>query len=82
MIQFGMRVHDLCPKGPLLTVLDSIHDADIKHVQLAFGKSVSDYDFSVGHYTLVGRNIHDFTDKNSVLKTLHFTFHGKRKLID
>ena len=28
MIQFGMRVHDLCPKGPLLTVLDSIHDAD------------------------------------------------------
>ena len=32
MIQFGMRVHDLCPKGPLLTVLDSIHDADIKHV--------------------------------------------------
>ena len=51
MIQFGMRVHDLCPKGPLLTVLDSIHDADIKHVQLAFGKSVSDYNFSTGHYS-------------------------------
>ena len=51
MIQFGMRVHDLCPKGPLLTVLDAISEAEIKHVQLAFGKSVSDYDFSVGHYS-------------------------------
>lgn len=51
MIQFGMRVHDLCPKGPLLSVLDSISSAEIRNVQLAFGKSVSDYDFSPGHYS-------------------------------
>jgi len=51
MIEFGMRVHDLCPKGPLLTVLDAISDANIRNVQLAFGKSVSDYDFSTGHYS-------------------------------
>ena len=51
MIEFGMRVHDLCPKGPLLTVLDTISDANIRNVQLAFGKSVSDYDFSTGHYS-------------------------------
>ncbi|MDO4805255.1 MAG: sugar phosphate isomerase/epimerase family protein [Lachnospiraceae bacterium] len=51
MIQFGMRVHDLCPKGPLLGVLDAIHDADIRNVQLAFGKSVSDYDLTPGHYS-------------------------------
>lgn len=51
MIQYGMRVHDLCPKGPLATVLDSIESHGLKHVQLAFGKSVSDYDFSPGHYS-------------------------------
>lgn len=51
MIQFGMRVHDLCPKGPFLTVLDAISEANIRNVQMAFGKSVSDYDFSTGHYS-------------------------------
>ena len=67
MIQFGMRVHDLCPKGPLLTVLDSIHDADIKHVQLAFGKSVSDYNFSTGHYSAgFGNYIRRELDKRDI----------------
>ena len=54
MIQFGMRVHDLCPKGPLLSVLDSIHDADIKHVQLAFGKLRMDgYGLIIASSTMV-----------------------------
>lgn len=51
MIQYGMRVHDLCPKGPLTSVLDSIESHGLRHVQLAFGKSVTDYDFSPGHYS-------------------------------
>ena len=51
MIDFGMRCHDLAPKGPLTEVLDAVKNASIPHIQLAFGKSVSDYDFSVGHYS-------------------------------
>ncbi|MEE3456592.1 MAG: sugar phosphate isomerase/epimerase, partial [Lachnospiraceae bacterium] len=68
MIDFGMRCHDLAPKGPLTEVLDAVKNASIPHIQLAFGKSVSDYDFSVGHYSagfgnyirreLDARNIH------------------------
>ncbi|MBR2528370.1 MAG: sugar phosphate isomerase/epimerase [Blautia sp.] len=51
MIQFGMRCHDLCPKGPLTQMLDQVQEKGIRHIQLAFGKSVSDYDFSPGHYS-------------------------------
>ncbi|MCR5293911.1 MAG: sugar phosphate isomerase/epimerase [Lachnospiraceae bacterium] len=68
MIEFGMRCHDLCPKGPLLEVLDKVQEANLTHIQLAFGKSVSDYDFQTGHYSagfghylrkeLEARNIH------------------------
>ena len=48
---FGMRGHDICPKGPLTEVLDTIQARGIKRIQLALGKSVSDYDFSPGHYS-------------------------------
>ena len=51
MIQYGMRAHDLCPKLPLTEVLDTVRAHNIRHIQLAFGKSVSDYDFSTGHYS-------------------------------
>ena len=51
MIQFGMRGHDICPKGPLTQVLDSFEALGIEHIQLAPGKSFSDYDFSAGHYS-------------------------------
>ena len=68
MIEFGMRCHDLTPKGPLTEVLDKVNAASIRHIQLAFGKSVNDYDFSPGHYSagfgnyirreLLARDIH------------------------
>ena len=51
MIQYGMRCHDICPKAPLLEVLDTVRDNGIRHIQLALAKSVSDYDFSTGHYS-------------------------------
>ena len=68
MIQFGMRGHDICAKGPVLSVLDSFERLGVRHVQLAPGKSFADYDFSPGHYSsglgyflgreLAARNIH------------------------
>ena len=50
-IQFGMRCHDLCPKGPLTQVLDTVQANGIRHIQLAPGKSISDCDFSGGTYS-------------------------------
>lgn len=68
MIQFGMRGHDICPKGPLTEVLDRFKAMRIEHIQLAPGKSFNDYDFSAGHYStglgwylgreLAARNLH------------------------
>ena len=51
MIDFGMRCHDICPKGPYTEVLDKVKSLGVNNIQLAFGKSVSDYDFSLGHYS-------------------------------
>ena len=50
MIQFGMRVHDLCGKGSITEVLDKVQELDIHYVQLAMSKSFNDVDTSVGHY--------------------------------
>jgi len=68
MIQFGMRVHDICGKGTVTEVLDKVQDLGIKYIQLAMSKSFSEVDTSVGHYNaglgdyvgaeLEKRNIH------------------------
>ncbi len=50
-MNYGMRCHDLCPKGKLTEVLDTVRDHRISQIQLAFGKSISDYDFDYGHYS-------------------------------
>ncbi len=47
----GMRTHDLCPKGDIDTVFDTIKANDIHMVQLAFQKSIAGYDFGPGHYS-------------------------------
>ena len=51
MIDYGMRCHDICDKAPFLDVLDTVQGQNIHHIQLAMSKSVSDYDFSTGHYS-------------------------------
>lgn len=51
MIQFGMRCHDLCKKQEMLKVFDEVQAHGIHHIQLAMGKSFSDYDTSYGHYS-------------------------------
>lgn len=51
MIQFGMRVHDVCPKGEMQSVLDNTAALGVRHIQLAMGKSFSDVNTTPGHYS-------------------------------
>lgn len=51
MIQFGIRAHDFCGPGPAEKVFDQLKEGGIRHIQLAFEKSISGYDFSAGHYS-------------------------------
>lgn len=50
-INAGMRCHDLCPKMEMEKLFPVVKENHIKQIQLAFGKSISNYDFSVGHYS-------------------------------
>lgn len=51
MLQFGMRAHDCCPPLPAEECFDTLAANGLRHIQLAFEKSISDYDFSTGHYS-------------------------------
>ena len=51
MIQYGMRAHDFSGPKPLTEFLDGLAAGGIRHIQLAFEKCFSDYDFSTGHYS-------------------------------
>lgn len=51
MIQYGMRAHDICKKGAVKEVLDRVESLGVHYIQLAMGKSFSDIDSSVGHYS-------------------------------
>ncbi len=50
-MNYGMRCHDICPKGDIDTVLDAVRDNRINQIQLALGKSIAGYDFNYGHYS-------------------------------
>lgn len=50
-MNYGMRCHDLCKKADIDTVLDTVKENGIRRIQLAFGKSISGFDFSAGHYS-------------------------------
>lgn len=47
----GMRCHDLCPKMEMEQVFAQVKANGIHQIQLAFGKSISNYDFTTGHYS-------------------------------
>lgn len=51
MIQFGMRAHDFCAPGNMVAVFDQLGEGKFRHIQLALTKSITDYDFSYGHYS-------------------------------
>ena len=50
-MNYGMRCHDICPKGDINTVFDTVKTNGIHQIQLAFGKSISGFDFGPGHYS-------------------------------
>lgn len=50
MIQYGMRVHDICGKGTITEVLDQVKALGIHHIHLAMGKSFGDVKTSAGYY--------------------------------
>lgn len=63
----GMRCHDLCPKMELEKVFAEVKANGIHQIQLAFGKSVSNYDFTTGHYSPgFGRYIASELSKNDI----------------
>lgn len=67
MLSFGMRCHDICPKMPMEELFQEVRANQIDQIQLAFGKSISDYDFSVGHYSPgFGRYIASLLEKNQI----------------
>ncbi|MGI5947932.1 MAG: sugar phosphate isomerase/epimerase family protein [Lachnospiraceae bacterium] len=67
MLSFGMRCHDICPKMPMEELFQEVRANQIDQIQLAFGKSISDYDFSVGHYSAgFGRYIASLLEKNQI----------------
>lgn len=67
MLSFGMRCHDICPKMPMEELFQEVRANQIGQIQLAFGKSISDYDFSVGHYSPgFGRYIASLLEKSQI----------------
>lgn len=50
-MNFGMRCHDICPKGDVDSVLNAVEEMGIHQIQLALGKSIAGYDFGPGHYS-------------------------------
>lgn len=50
-MNYGMRCHDICPKTDIDTLLDTVKENGICQIQLAFGKSISGFDFGPGHYS-------------------------------
>ena len=63
----GMRCHDLCPKMEMEKLFARVREHDIRQIQLAFGKSISDYDFAAGHYSSgFARTIARELEKNKI----------------
>ncbi len=66
-INAGMRCHDLCPKMEMEQLFEEVKANGIHQIQLAFGKSISNYDFSVGHYSAgLARYVGSLLEKNDV----------------
>ncbi len=50
-IQFGLRGHDLLGATEFLTLVDGLKEYEINSIQLAFGKAISDIDFTTGNFS-------------------------------
>ena len=63
----GMRCHDLCEKMEMEKVFQLAKENGVHQIQLAFAKSISNYDFTTGHYNPgFARYIKEQLDKNEI----------------
>ncbi len=66
-MSFGMRGHDLGGKQNFSQFLEKVKENNINFVQLAFKKSITDIDFSLGNYNPgLGFFIKNNLDKNDI----------------
>lgn len=64
---FGMRAHDLGGKQTFDQLIDKLKEYDIHDIQLAFKKSITDIDFTTGHYNPgLGRYISKRLSENDI----------------
>ena len=64
---FGMRAHDLGGKQTFDQLIDKLTEHKINDIQLAFKKSITDIDFSTGHYNPgLGRYISKRLSDNNI----------------
>ena len=47
----GMRCHDICPKMEMEKLFEQVKESGVRQIQLALGKSISNYDFTTGRYS-------------------------------
>lgn len=50
-MNYGMRCHDICQPGSVDAVGKAVKENGILQIQLALGKSFSEYNFNCGHYS-------------------------------
>jgi len=72
-VNFGIRGHDLGGKQSFNDFLAKVSKNNIEQVQLAFKKSISDIDFSVGHYN---PGLAHFISKNLKANNIHVAVLG------
>ena len=66
-LNIGMRCHDLCPKMEMEKLFEQVKESGVHQIQLALGKSVSNYDFTTGHYSPgLARTIARELDRNQI----------------
>lgn len=67
MITYGMRCHDICENMEMEKVFEAVKANHVQNIQLAFAKSISNYDFATGHYSAgFARYIASLLAKNDV----------------
>ena len=66
-INAGMRCHDICPKMELEELFGQVKAAGVTQIQLAMSKSISNYDFTPGHYSAgFARHIRSLLEENGI----------------
>lgn len=71
-MQFGMRAHDL-NKQEFKSLTSTLKEMDIKNIQLAFGKAISDIDFKTGNFS---EGLCNYVSKELTKNDIHISVLG------